>query len=83
MLRTKRCTNRPLSENKVMELFIQICLGLQAIHEKRILHRDLKTQNIFLTKQNQIRIGDFGLARQDRDGKQGLPGRIPASLESI
>ena len=36
------------------------------MHEKRILHRDLKTQNIFLTRQNEVRIGDFGLASEGR-----------------
>ena len=32
-------------------------------HERKILHRDLKTQNIFMTQNGQIKIGDFGIAR--------------------
>ena len=64
LLRSKRCTNRPIQESHVLKILIQICLGVLALHEKRILHRDLKTQNVFLTKQNEIRIGDFGLAKQ-------------------
>ena len=43
---------------------IQICFGLQFIHKKNILHRDLKTQNIFLTSQNLIKIGDFGISKE-------------------
>ncbi|XP_059800648.1 serine/threonine-protein kinase Nek4 isoform X3 [Hypanus sabinus] len=35
----------------------------QYLHEKQILHRDLKTQNIFLTKSNIIKVGDLGIAR--------------------
>lgn len=42
-LRGKRCANRPMPETQVVKLFIQICLGLLALHDKRILHRDLKT----------------------------------------
>ncbi len=42
---------------------IQIAFGLQYIHKKNILHRDLKTQNIFLTSQNIIKIGDFGISK--------------------
>lgn len=46
-----------------MQWFIQICLGLNYIHSKRILHRDLKSANIFLTSTNCIKIGDFGIAK--------------------
>ena len=48
----------------ILKFFINICLGLNHMHEKKILHRDLKTQNILLTKDNDIKIADFGLAKQ-------------------
>ena len=35
----------------------------QYLHEKHILHRDLKTQNVFLTRTNIIKVGDLGIAR--------------------
>jgi NIMA (never in mitosis gene a)-related kinase len=38
-------------------------LAIKHIHDRKILHRDLKTQNIFMTQTNQIKIGDFGIAR--------------------
>jgi len=37
---------------------------LQYMHERNIMHRDLKTQNIFLTKSKVIKVGDLGIARQ-------------------
>lgn len=53
-----------IPEEKIWKFFIQICLGLHYIHSKKILHRDLKTMNIFLMKENeQIRIGDLGVAK--------------------
>ncbi|XP_018770548.3 serine/threonine-protein kinase Nek4 isoform X2 [Serinus canaria] len=52
-----------LSENRVVEWFVQIAMALQYLHEKHILHRDLKTQNIFLTRTNIIKVGDLGIAR--------------------
>lgn len=51
-----------LSENAVWRFYIQICLGIYALHSKNILHRDLKTLNIFLTMDNSVRIGDLGVA---------------------
>ncbi len=50
-------------EEQVIEWFLQICLALKHIHSQRILHRDLKTQNIFLTSKGEVKIGDFGIAR--------------------
>jgi NIMA (never in mitosis gene a)-related kinase len=52
-----------LNEDQITEWFIQITLALQYMHEKSILHRDLKTQNIFLTKQELVKVGDLGIAR--------------------
>jgi len=55
--------NKYLSENVVWKFFIQISLGVHHLHHHNILHRDLKTLNIFLTKENNIRIGDLGVAK--------------------
>uniref|UniRef100_A0A8D2Q7I5 non-specific serine/threonine protein kinase n=1 Tax=Varanus komodoensis TaxID=61221 RepID=A0A8D2Q7I5_VARKO len=51
------------SEDQIMDWFIQICLALKHVHDRKILHRDIKSQNIFLTKDGTIQLGDFGIAR--------------------
>ena len=55
--------NKYLSENIIWKFFIQISLGLAYIHHHKILHRDLKTLNIFLTKNLDVKIGDLGVAK--------------------
>lgn len=50
-----------------MKIFAQICAGLAHIHAQRILHRDIKSHNIFMNKEHEIRIGDFGVAKQLHD----------------
>lgn len=50
-------------ENFILDLFVQICLALKHVHDRRILHRDLKTQNIFLTSKGEVKMGDFGISR--------------------
>jgi NIMA (never in mitosis gene a)-related kinase len=50
-------------ENLILNWFVQICLAIKHIHDRKILHRDLKTQNVFLTSQGEVKIGDFGIAR--------------------
>lgn len=49
-------------ESQIIEWFIQLLLGVDYMHERRILHRDLKSKNIFL-KNNLLKIGDFGVSR--------------------
>ena len=53
-----------LKEKTIWQIFIQMILGLYSIHKKKILHRDLKSQNIFLTKELNIKIGDFGVSKR-------------------
>ncbi|KAM4796081.1 serine/threonine-protein kinase Nek3 [Rhinophrynus dorsalis] len=52
-----------LPEHKILRWFVQICLAVQHIHDKRVLHRDIKSKNIFLTQNGKIKLGDFGSAR--------------------
>ncbi|XP_019472098.1 serine/threonine-protein kinase Nek11 isoform X2 [Meleagris gallopavo] len=49
------------TQRQIIEWFIQLLLGVNYMHERRILHRDLKTKNIFL-KNNLLKIGDFGVS---------------------
>ena len=53
-----------LKEKIIWQIFIQMILGLYSIHKKKILHRDLKSQNIFLTKNLDIKIGDLGVSKK-------------------
>lgn len=54
---------QPLNEAKVWKFFIQLCIGLEYLHNRQILHRDIKALNIFLTADDSVRIGDMGVAK--------------------
>lgn len=52
-----------IGESAILDWLVQLCLALLYVHKKKLLHRDLKLQNIFLDKNNCIKLGDFGIAR--------------------
>ena len=64
---TERLKNKKqncyFTEDFIWKLFIQISIGLYYIHSKKIIHRDIKTLNIFLTKDFSGKIGDLGVAK--------------------
>ena len=51
----------PLNENKIWKITIEILCGLATLHKYGIIHRDIKTKNIFLSRGYHIKIGDFGV----------------------
>ena len=54
---------RPFGEAKVLHWFVQMALGLHYMHASRVLHRDLKTQNIFLLGNGRLVLGDLGISK--------------------
>uniref|UniRef100_A0A8C3QYJ5 Serine/threonine-protein kinase Nek11 n=1 Tax=Cyanoderma ruficeps TaxID=181631 RepID=A0A8C3QYJ5_9PASS len=54
-------SGKMFTQSQVIDWFIQLLLGVNYMHERRILHRDLKAKNIFL-KDSLLKIGDFGVS---------------------
>ena len=63
---------RKLSEKTAKFLFRQIILGIKHIHSKKIVHRDIKLENILIDLNNNIKICDFGIGRILKSEKQML-----------
>ncbi|XP_027629883.1 serine/threonine-protein kinase Nek5 [Tupaia chinensis] len=64
MRRINRQRGVLFSEDQILSWFVQISLGLKHIHDRKVLHRDIKAQNIFLSKNGMVaKLGDFGIAK--------------------
>lgn len=59
----QKAIGKGFQENLILDWFVQICLAIKHMHDRKILHRDLKTQNVFLTAKGEVKIGDFGISR--------------------
>lgn len=62
-IKERKDTNTHFEEWEIMRIFVQLVLALTHIHARKVLHRDLKPLNVFLTLQGVVKLGDFGIAR--------------------
>ncbi|XP_077872201.1 serine/threonine-protein kinase Nek3 isoform X4 [Ictidomys tridecemlineatus] len=63
MQKIKQQRGKLFPEDMILNWFTQMCLGVNHIHKKRVLHRDIKSKNVFLTQNGKVKLGDFGSAR--------------------
>jgi serine/threonine protein kinase len=64
--------DKRVPEERVRELALQIAEGMIAIHQKNIIHKDIKPQNVLLSKEGMVKITDFGIAEQFSSSRSRL-----------
>jgi len=68
---SKRMARKDVDRESYLRIFVQVCRGVLALHDRRLAHFDLKPSNVFL-KGEIARVGDYGLSKLISDGKQTL-----------
>jgi len=79
--RLSRQDRMPIPE--VIRLLSQMAAGVQAIHDAGIVHRDLKPENILLTKEGNVKIADFGIARNRHGPKLTEHGGVVGTIDYV
>lgn len=67
-IRQRQAKNTSMPEEEIWEIFGQIVQGLSALHDMQILHRDIKSANVFLTSTQGAKLGDLNVAKVQQTG---------------
>jgi NIMA (never in mitosis gene a)-related kinase len=62
-IKTYQKKGKYMSEKFIWSLIVQLCCGLKVLHELNIVHRDIKSANVFLHSDNKIKIGDMNVSK--------------------
>ena len=71
----------PMDIDIGLQILLQACAGLQAAHERSVVHRDVKPDNIFVTSDGSVKIMDFGIAKNSVKAGQTTFGTIAGTPE--
>ena len=63
-----KAVQKYFSEKTIWTIFIQMVRGIKVLHDKNIIHRDLKSANIFLMKNGVCKLGDLNVSKQVQTG---------------
>ena len=72
-----RAPDKFFPEQDIWQIFVQILLAVNHIHSRRMLHRDIKSANVFLSSSGLVKMGDFGFSSQY---DETVSGAVAASL---
>ena len=70
-----------LSEKLILDIVHQMVSAISYMHAHNVLHRDLKTANIFLTKEGLVKIGDFGISKMLTTKQGGGANTVLGNIE--
>jgi len=65
----KKTPKNYMKEAEIWSIFFQMVTGLNALHQKKIVHRDIKCANVFLTKDGLVKLGDLNVSKIAKAGQ--------------
>lgn len=78
-----RIRERPLTTDETIRFSIQILRALDKAHQRKIIHRDIKSANILITPESEVKILDFGLAKAIHQERSPAHGEESVTIESL
>ena len=73
---TSQMGTAPMEFSRGLAYLIQACAGLGAVHDAGVVHRDVKPDNMFVTKEGMLKVMDFGIAKQTAGPARTLAGQM-------